>query len=117
MWRNLIGLCVSWEWRWRWGRWGWGLWSRAIQVLDAFPVIITELQWVSEAVEGRHDGPRHKRVLQAQYMTKLMSCHLQQVCAYRDDMEGWEVNTEQCRAKHHLTLTVNTLAHKHTNSP
>lgn len=48
-----------------------------IEVLDASGVVLTELQGVRVAVEGRHDGAGFQRVLQAQNMAKLVSCHLQ----------------------------------------
>lgn len=62
---NLIGhlrWCMDWA---------------TIEVLDASGVVLTELQGVRVAVEGRHDGAGFQRVLQAQNMAKLVSCHLQ----------------------------------------
>lgn len=48
-----------------------------IEVLNASGVILTELQGIGVAVERRHDSAGFQRVLQAQNMTKLVSCHLQ----------------------------------------
>lgn len=42
---------------------GRGLWSGAVEVLDPFLVILTELERIGEAVKWGHDGPRHQRML------------------------------------------------------
>lgn len=62
-----------------------------VEVLDAPGVVLAEPQGVGVAVEGRHDGAGFQRVLQAQHVAKLMSCHLQEVCAYMGEqrMDGW----------------------------
>lgn len=53
----------------------------AIQILDTHLVILTQLQRVGVAVEGRHHSIRLQGVLQAQDMAKLMSCYLYEVSA------------------------------------
>lgn len=54
---------------------------RAVQILDAPLVVLTQLQRVGVAVEGIHHSIRLQGVLQAQDVAELMSCHLQEVSA------------------------------------
>lgn len=68
---NLIGFCHH----------RWCVPRRSIQILDAPFVILTKLQRVRVTIEGAHYSIRLKGVLQAQHMAKLMSCHLEEVCA------------------------------------
>lgn len=67
----LIGLCDDRR----------GFSQRAIQVLDALLVIVAQLQGIGEAVIRGHHCTRFPGVLQAQNMPKLMSSHLEEVCA------------------------------------
>lgn len=55
---------------------GWYVRRGAVQILDTPLVVLAQLQWVGVAVEGRHHSIWLHRMLQAQDMSKLMSCHL-----------------------------------------
>lgn len=68
---NLIGL----------GHHRWCVPRGSVQILNAPFVILTQLQRVSVTIEWAHHSIRLKGVLQAQNMAKLMSCHLEEVCA------------------------------------
>lgn len=63
----------------------WSMDWATVEVLDASGVILTEPEGVGVAIEGRHDGARFQRVLQAQNVPKLVSCHLQQIRAYIEE--------------------------------
>lgn len=57
------------------------MWTMAVQVLDPQLVILAQLQGIGEAVIRGHHCTRFPGVLQAQNMPKLMSSHLEEVCA------------------------------------
>lgn len=80
---NLIGFCRDLV---------LGLRLGTVEILDAFFVILAELQGIGEAVKWRHDGSRLHGVLQTQDVTKLMSCHLQEVCSCIKWINLWNVH-------------------------
>lgn len=47
-----------------------------VQILDTPLIILTKLWRIGVTVERRHYSTRLQGMLQAQHMTKLMSCHL-----------------------------------------
>lgn len=53
----------------------------SVQILNAPFVVLTQLQRVRVTIEWAHHSIGLKGVLQAQNMAKLMSCHLEEVCA------------------------------------